>query len=312
MKYIKDLSEEEINMDVAIIGTGKFALAILKILSRNIESITIYGRDTKQLTELEINKKNSKYSDHIFDIDIKTYSIDKYNTSNHSIYFYCLPISCIDTINYKENTVYTCKGFKKKFLYQKNLKSYGLLMGPSYAYEILNDSFTTFSLSSNNETLTNNTYKLLKSNLCKLYKSPCIKSIEILSVIKNILSIGCGLIDSLNMGKNTVSAFIIIFLENVSYDIYPINKNVLFEPSGIGDIFLTCSSQKSRNYTYGYNLLNKDYHPNEKNLVEGINSLKNIINIVQPSSFISKFANIIFNYDKFADIKSEINNLLNC
>ena len=47
--------------NIAILGTGKFALSILYILSKKISKITSYGRDTVQLKELEQYSTNSKY-----------------------------------------------------------------------------------------------------------------------------------------------------------------------------------------------------------------------------------------------------------
>ena len=76
------------------------------------------------------------------------------------------------------------------------------------------------------------------------------------------------------MGKNIEAAFISKILQNLN-QITDFDKTTLIQPAGIGDLFLSCSSTKSRNYSFGINLISNKEIEFDK-LVEGYNSLNNL------------------------------------
>ena len=76
------------------------------------------------------------------------------------------------------------------------------------------------------------------------------------------------------MGKNIEAAFISKILQNLNQFI-DFDKTTLVQPAGIGDLFLSCSSIKSRNYSFGINLILNRKIEFDK-LVEGYNSLNNL------------------------------------
>jgi glycerol-3-phosphate dehydrogenase (NAD(P)+) len=132
------------------------------------------------------------------------------------------------------------------------------------------------------------------------------KSIELLGIFKNILSIFCGIIVALDMGKNIESAFISIILKNLK-NISDFNETVLIEPAGIGDIFLSCSSEKSRNFRFGSNLVLKK-NINKNDTVEGYYSLINL-NDNRNNSLINNM-NMVINGLQNNKSLSEIKNLV--
>ena len=93
-------------------------------------------------------------------------------------------------------------------------------------------------------------------------------------LVKNIIAVFCGIITQLKMGKNIEAAFISKILQNLNQFI-DFDKTTLVQPAGIGDLFLSCSSIKSRNYSFGINLILNRKIEFDK-LVEGYNSLNNL------------------------------------
>nr|QFG74367.1 MAG: NAD-dependent glycerol-3-phosphate dehydrogenase [Megaviridae environmental sample] len=276
-------------MKIAILGTGSMALAMCKLFEKILDSITVYGRDEQQLFDLQNNSSNSKYFKYKFNLKFICNYLDNFNIKNESKYdiiFYCLPVKCLSSFYYNPNCniIYLCKGFKENYLYNQT-KNHGILLGPSYADEIIEGAFTYFTFSSNNEKLLNLT-KILFSKIkqCKIFYSDSIKEIELFGIYKNIISVVCGILDTLEFPRNTVAAFIVRILWSTG-----IECKDLRHPAGIGDIFLTCSSNKSRNYQFGMYLI-KNNRINYDILSEGFNSIKHIKNnaiITQLNFFIN-------------------------
>jgi|SaaInlStandDraft_5_1057022.scaffolds.fasta_scaffold35171_1 glycerol-3-phosphate dehydrogenase (NAD(P)+) len=266
-------------MKIGILGTGNFALAMGYLLEINNILFTFIGRDKTQLDELEKYGTNKKYTNYTFQNTIKTEYIPNdipNDFSNYNILLFCLPSSAINMINNINKNVFiifTCKGFNKQFIFER-FNNYSILSGGSYSTEILEGIPCYITLASKNLEQNIIIKNLLESQNCIISLNNAPESIELLGIFKNILAVFCGIINKLNMGKNIESAFLSIVLKNLK-NMIDFNNNTLIEPAGIGDIFLSCSSVKSRNYSFGMNLIltrNDRY----KKTIEGYSSLCNL------------------------------------
>jgi glycerol-3-phosphate dehydrogenase (NAD(P)+) len=75
--------------------------------------------------------------------------------------------------------------------------------------------------------------------------------------VKNILAIGCGILEGLGLGVNSKSALIIKGVQEIQMLCKKMKASTdLANPAGFGDIFLTCSSSKSRNNSLGVLIAN--------------------------------------------------------
>ena len=97
---------------------------------------------------------------------------------------------------------------------------------------------------------------LISSKTFRPYLSNDIIGAQICGAMKNIYAIGCGIIVGKNFGENAVASVISrSFAEMKSVgkklDAHPETLSGL---SGLGDLFLTCSSKKSRNFSLGFDL----------------------------------------------------------
>ena len=298
-------------MKIAIIGTGIFAIATASLLDKNLDNFTIIGRDKNQLDDLKTGNCNPKYSNYKIKATLNTELLDDCNFNNYDILFYCLPTLALNKRYLSTNSliVFTCKGFKKNFLFE-SVKNYVLLSGPSYANELISEKYTSFTVSSFSLKNCEIISRLIKTKYCLLYTSLCPKSIELFGIFKNIISIGCGLINELDMGKNVEASFIIKFLDNI-YKTFDINKSELYQPAGIGDIYLSCSVN-SRNYRFGKNLIYKTNKIPNNTTLEGLDSLKQL-NSKLKDNLINLFYDLITNCPLLPpnEIKNKIINLLN-
>jgi glycerol-3-phosphate dehydrogenase (NAD(P)+) len=97
----------------------------------------------------------------------------------------------------------------------------------------------------------------LKISICpsyRVYSSTDIVGAEHAGAMKNVIAIAAGISDALGMGDNARAALITRGLAEMvrlglAYNANPLTYAGL---AGVGDLVLTCSGQKSRNYTLGY------------------------------------------------------------
>lgn len=298
-------------MNIGIIGTGHFALAIAYLLEIKNYSITFIGRDINQLNELKNQKSNSKYTSYVFKNEIKTQLLETANY-NFDIIFYCLPTACLNLASPYKNSpiIFTCKGFANDFIFNC-FSNYAILAGGSYASEIMRGIPCYLTIASNNQTLCNNIKNILISDKCLISINLEPKSIEVLGIFKNILAIFCGIINELDMGKNIEAAFISKSIKGLN-KIVDFDEKTLVEPAGIGDLFLSCSSIKSRNYSFGKKLI-RTQNNNPDELVEGYLSISNMKKIIKTDFIINLNIIIekIINKEPLNDIKKAIINIIN-
>ncbi len=319
---------------ILVIGAGSWGTAIADVLSKLHKGVDIWARNLK--ISHEINKKNTnkKYFKNIkLHRNLNAIS-GVLDVRKYSYIFYVLPAGQFEYFiknnlnSQKINNLIICsKGLSANgqlisSIAKANLKVKKLfiLSGPSFAEEVIKGLPTALSVSSNGSPLPLG--KLFKGTNIRIYYSKNYKTLEVLGIIKNIYAIGAGIIDSLHLGENARAAYIArciaeiqFILKNSKFD----NKQIL-TLGGIGDLILTCSSKKSRNYSFGFNLVNlksKNMNYQTKKTIEGLNSiflinknleldinnlpiLKSIINIVNgkaPNLEISKLLSRKFRYE---------------
>jgi len=129
------------------------------------------------------------------------------------------------------------------------------LSGPSFAIEVAQELPTALVISSKNPKLARKFQKALPHYI-KGYTSKDVIGAEVAGSYKNVLAISAGICDGLKLGNNARASLIARGLVEMSrFGKYFGAKNKTFlSLSGAGDLFLTASSTLSRNYRVGYAL----------------------------------------------------------
>ena len=151
----------------------------------------------------------------------------------------------------------------------------GILTGPTFADEIANNLPAAAVLASNDIALANSICNLFQNSCLRLYQSNDPVGASIAGAVKNIIAIGAGMIEGLNLGDNAKAALITRGISETSRLIKTSggNYNTAFGLAGIGDMSLTCSGPHSRNMAYGINLVKGNNATNTLDLVEGVNAI---------------------------------------
>ena len=131
-----------------------------------------------------------------------------------------------------------------------------VLSGPSFAGEVARGLPTALTLACADLALAERLARRIARPTFRLYLSDDVIGAEIGGAVKNVLAIGCGVVDGAGLGQNARAALISRgFAEMTRYGLARGGRaETLAGLSGLGDLVLTCSSASSRNFSLGRGL----------------------------------------------------------
>jgi len=129
------------------------------------------------------------------------------------------------------------------------------ISGPSFAAEVQNSLPTALKISSTNLALAEVYAKALPSFI-KGYVDSDVIGAEVAGAYKNVIAIAGGVCDGLALGNNARAALISRGLVEMTRfgEHFGAKSETFLSLGGAGDLFLTASSELSRNYRVGFGL----------------------------------------------------------
>ncbi|CAO1650690.1 NAD(P)H-dependent glycerol-3-phosphate dehydrogenase [Parasphingorhabdus sp. NYA22] len=131
-----------------------------------------------------------------------------------------------------------------------------VLSGPTFAHEVAKGLPTALTLACESEALWERLNPLIAKPSFRPYYSDDVVGAEIGGAVKNVLAIGCGVVDGAGLGQNARASLISRgFAEMLRYGAARgARADTLAGLCGLGDLVLTCSSTSSRNFSLGKGL----------------------------------------------------------
>ena len=158
------------------------------------------------------------------------------------------------------------------------LQQLGVLSGPSFAEEVANKKPTAVSLGVQNKELHKPILDAFLSSYFRVYPNKDILGVAFGGAMKNVIAVACGVAHGLDLGTGASAALVTRGLHEMVKLAVPFgcHTNTLYGLSGLGDLYLTCSSPLSRNFRFG-NLLSEGLGKEEAEkkigmVVEGANT----------------------------------------
>lgn len=293
-------------MKIGILGTGVYGVALARVLFKNGHNITMWTKFEDEKKYLNENRFCKNMPNIILDSKINVTCNLKDTIKNNDFIIIVIPsdfvyglleeikdlvnnkIVCIASKGIDPNKNMFISDIAKSF----NINNIGFISGPTFAEEMANYNSCGLTIASEKDNINETIYKLFKNDNLKLELSNDIIGIQLANTLKNIFAIVMGILDGKKYSSSTkalVITSLIDELNNVIKKQCP-NSNIISSLSGIGDIWLTCTSTQSRNYTLGtiIALEDKDKIKNYLNnsTVEGYDNLNIILKLKE-----------IYNYD---------------
>ncbi len=303
-------------MNITIFGTGTFGFAIAKMLHKNNHKITMWTHDAKSIDSIKKGKKeiieNYKLPD-----DFKLTSSYKEAMENAEIVFIIVAAQYIDEVTknikkYDKSSIHysigskgieqkSCKFVHEVFKNNIKNKNISVFSGPSFAIDVINNQPIAFAIASRNKKTIKKISETLTSDTIKLRGTKDIIGVEICGSIKNVIAIAAGILNGLGYEESTRSFLIVEAMHDIKNLIKTLGgkKKTILTYAGIGDLLLTCTSEKSRNYSYGILVGKGDKNKAkvylENTTVEGYYTLKSIYTLLKRKKIDMPVIDLIYN-----------------
>lgn len=273
------MSTPDNRKQIAVIGNGSWATALVKILTEHPEVyIHWWMRDAETANYISEQHHNPKYLSSVelhpehFEVHTKMQeAIDAAEIILFAVPSAFLHHSIGETKLPTDKTYITAiKGIEPKtksvvagYLNEEHgipMEKIVLISGPCHAEEVAWEKLSYLTVSSLDENQTAEIAKLIGCKFIKVSQTKDLIGAEYASVLKNIYAIGAGIAHGLGYGDNFLAVYVsaaIREMRHFLHDIHQENRDVK-EAAYLGDLLVTCYSQFSRNRSFG-NMLGKGY-----------------------------------------------------
>lgn len=281
---------------IAVLGGGSFGTAVANLLAGNGHRVKQWMRDPEQAAAIRDNRENPRYLKGIKVLDGVEAVTDLHAVLQGSeLVFVALPSSALRSVLTPHVELLTgkmlvslTKGIEADTfkLMSEILQDIapaariGVLSGPNLAREIAEHALTATVVASEDEDLCQHVQTALHGRTFRVYASTDRFGVELGGALKNVYAIIAGMAVALNMGENTKSMLITRALAEMTRFAVSQGANPMtfLGLAGVGDLIVTCSSPKSRNYQVGFalgqGLSLEEAVTRLGEVAEGVNTLK--------------------------------------
>ncbi|MCM2329945.1 glycerol-3-phosphate dehydrogenase (NAD(P)+) [Geopseudomonas sagittaria] len=257
---------------IAVLGGGSFGTALANLLAENGQRVLLWMRDPAQAAAIRDKRENPRYLKGIkVHAAVEPVTELAATLQACSLVFVVLPSSALRSalqpvadLLVGKLLVSTTKGIEADTfkLMSQILEEIapqariGVLSGPNLAREIAEHALTATVVASEDEELCQRVQQALHGRTFRVYASRDRFGVELGGALKNVYAIMSGMAAALGMGENTKSMLITRALAEMTRFAVTLGANPMtfLGLAGVGDLIVTCSSPKSRNYQVGYAL----------------------------------------------------------
>lgn len=273
--------KKKIPKQIAVIGGGSWATALVKILSENqvkikwwirrksdVEFIRKYNHNPSYLTDVAINPRK-----------VKTYS--KMSDALQGVEFIILAVpaafipATLKDLNKKHFEGKKIVSAIKGMIPEENLlvtdwieREFNLpigqtcvIAGPCHAEEVALEKQSYLTIASPSLEVAQSFANLLNCRFLQANAIEDLYGVEYCAVIKNIIAMACGITRGLGFGDNFQAVLVSNAMQEIKLfldAVYPKVNRDLNNSGYLGDLLVTAYSQFSRNRTFG-NMIGRGY-----------------------------------------------------
>ena len=281
---------------IAVLGGGSFGTAIANLLAENGQHVLHWMRDPQQAEAIRQNRENPRYLKGIkVHLGVEPLTDLAATLNACQLIFVALPSSALRQVLQPvaaqlagKLLVSTTKGIEaQSFLLMSQILQniapqarIGVLSGPNLAREVAEHALTASVVASEDEDLCQQVQAALHGRTFRVYASADRFGVELGGALKNVYAIIAGMAAAMGMGENTKSMLITRALAEMTRFAVKLGANPMtfLGLAGVGDLIVTCSSAKSRNYQVGFalgeGLSLKDAVERLGEVAEGVNTIK--------------------------------------
>lgn len=290
-------------MKICVLGCGAYGSALSMILNENKNEVvawTAFEEEAKALNETRIAPKLPGV---VLPEDIKFTTDLKKACDGAAFVLVAIPTAfvsdtlskakeyikdkpiCIASKGIEQDSCLFVSDIAKKILDTDNIAAFS---GPSFAIDVANKVPVGLTLACQHRETTEMITKAFCNSHFKLRVCSDIVGTEICGAIKNVIAIAAGILDGMGMPESTSAMFITESIHDIKELIKGLggDGSTILSFAGFGDLLLTATSSKSRNYSFGHLIgsgTTKEEIDNYINntTIEGLYTLKSVHQLIQ-------------------------------
>lgn len=290
-------------MKVCILGTGAYGIALGLILNENKHEVKMWTKFEEEANYLNQKRVSPNLKNILIDKEITISTNLENSIKNADLIIIAVPAGVVNSVaqelkNYITENQHICiasKGIEQDTclfvsdVVNKYIDSdkISVISGPTFAIDVAHKVPIGLSLASINNETVKIVKQALQNNHVKLRETTDILGIEICGSIKNVIAIAAGMLDGMGLPISTQAMLITESLNDIKelIDALGGNKNTILSYAGFGDILLTCTSSKSRNFSFGHLIGAKTSQKEinnyiETTTIEGLYTLNSIYKLI--------------------------------
>lgn len=303
---------------IALVGTGVYGLAMAMMINKNYKDITMWTEDNSKyekylkdgcikdlIPDFEAPKNIKLTND--YEEAVKGKDIIFIMSTAQWVGAICRSIkpfitkSTIVCIASKGIENVSCQ-FLSDIAYQElKIKNIAIISGPSFAIDMANNNPVGLSIASHSKKALKEIKKVVANDTLKLRESNDLIGVQICGSIKNVIALAAGMLSGMNYPESTQSFLITESLHDIKNLISALggNPKTILSFAGVGDLLLTCTSTKSRNFSFGRMIgagaTKEEKEEHLKNTtVEGYHTLKSIYKLVKKKKIKMPIIDLIY------------------
>ncbi|CDZ93652.1 MULTISPECIES: NAD(P)H-dependent glycerol-3-phosphate dehydrogenase [Pseudomonadaceae] len=257
---------------IAVLGGGSFGTAIANLLAENGHSVRLWMRDPEQAEIMRTLRQNPRYLKDVMLLEQIDPVTDLGQTLDDcELIFVALPSIALrqalspfaerlaGKILVSTTKGIEAQGFKLMSQILEEIAPQariGVLSGPNLAREVAEHALTATVVASLDEAVCQQVQAVLHGRTFRVYASTDRFGVELGGALKNVYAIMAGMAAALGMGENTRSMLITRALAEMTRFAVKLGANPMtfLGLAGVGDLIVTCTSEKSRNFQVGHAL----------------------------------------------------------
>ncbi|MEH6638041.1 MAG: NAD(P)H-dependent glycerol-3-phosphate dehydrogenase [Porticoccaceae bacterium] len=255
---------------IVVLGGGSFGTAVANMVASNGHSVVLWMRNREHAESCQRDRVNRYYlpdytlDDHLFITSDLASALD-----GAELVFFSIPSAAFrqvakDAAPFIQPgcvVISTAKGIEaatftlmSDILEQElNQPKVGVISGPNLAREVVNQEITATVIASADPGVCELVQTLLTTPYFRVYSNPDVYGVELAGALKNIYAIEAGMATTMGLGQNTMSVLITRSLAEMTRfaAVLGADPMTFLGLSGVGDLFVTCTSPLSRNFRIG-------------------------------------------------------------
>ena len=258
-------------MNIALIGTGSWGTAMAGLVASHGHAVTMWSHDVEPVVEINEHHTNACYlKDYQLPSGVRATNSHEEALQGADAVIFAVPSAFLRSVAHDcapfigDTTPVLClaKGIELntgKLMSDVLADEIGhpervaALSGPNHAEEICRGCLSAAVIASADQEVGNFFKTLTLSPTFRVYLSNDMTGVEMCGAMKNIMAIVCGIAAGSGLGDNALALIMTRGLAEISRLVHTCGGEAMtcMGLAGMGDLIVTCTSQFSRNRTFG-------------------------------------------------------------